>query len=196
MITAAPSTKAKATSRSVVAALGLLTATALTAPGLSAQHRGPMARAAAPRVLALVERALRHAEGLELTGGQQDQLEAIRADMVERRVDHSARMMRLASEARAGLTETGAVREALATMREEAGGSRRALREKYGEVLTDEQRQRLRRLTRRAAWHPRGARGGGPGWDRGWGKRGRGAMERGRRGDRFRGWWPPERPRR
>ena len=176
----------KPLARTAAATLGLLATMALAAPDLSAQRRGSAPRATTPGALTLVERALRLGERLELTQAQREQLESIRADMVEQRVAHSARMMRRASEVRAGLSEPGAVREALAAMREEAGANRRELRGKYDEIFTDEQKHQLRRLVRQAAWRQQGARGRGPGWDRGRGIRGRGAMDRGRGGDRFR----------
>ncbi|MDE2764379.1 MAG: Spy/CpxP family protein refolding chaperone [Gemmatimonadota bacterium] len=181
----------KPLARTATATFGLLAAMALAVPDLSAQRRGSATRAATPGALTVVERALRHGDRLELTQAQREQLETIRAGMVDQRAEHSARMMRLASEARAGLGEPGAVREALAAMREKAGASRRELRGKYDEIFTDEQKQLLRRLARQATWRQRGARRGGPGWDRGRGIRGRGAVDRGRGGDRFRGRRPP-----
>lgn len=173
------------------ATFGILAAVAVAAPELSAQRRGFAPPAPASGALTVVERALRHGDRLELAQAQREQLEAIRAGMVNQRAEHSARMMRLASEVRAGLSERGAVREALASMREKAGASRRELRGKYDEIFTDEQKQQLRRLARQATWRQRGARRGGPGWDRGRGIRGRGAADRGRGGDRFRGRRPP-----
>ena len=194
MITA-PFTISRPQSRTAAATLGLLAALAVAAPDLTAQRRGPAPRSPDPAALHLVERALRLGDRLELTREQRDQLESIRAGMVEQQADHSARMMALASEVRAGLGESGAVREALAAMREEAGASRQELlRGQYDEIFTDEQKQQLRRLTHQGAWCQRGVAGRGPGWDRGRGIRGRGAMDRGRRGDRFRGWRPPGEP--
>ena len=186
-----PCTIPKPMSRTAAATFGLLAAIAVAAPGLAAQPPGPPPRTTAPAALTLVERALRLGERLELTRKQRDRLEAIRAGMVERRADHSARRMRLASEVRAGIREAGTVREELAAMREEAGASRQELRGQYDEIFTDEQKQQLRRLIRKRAWRQRGAPGRGPNWDRGRGMRGRGAMDRGREGDRFRGGRPP-----
>jgi len=193
MITA-PFAISKPTSKIGAATFGILAAMAVAAPDLSAQRRGSTPRVAAPGALTVVERALRHGDRLELTQAQREQLEAIRAGMVDQRAEHSARMMRLASEVRAGLSEPGAVREALAGMRKKAGASRRELRGKYEEIFTDEQKQQLRRLARQGAWLQRGVRGRGPGWDRGRGIRGRGAMDRGRGGERFRGRRPPRGP--
>ena len=176
--------------RTVAATFGLLTAIAIAAPGLTAQRRGSGPQADAPEALMLVERALRLGDRLELTAGQRDQLEAIRVGIVQQHAKRSARMMSLSSEVRAGISEVGAVREALAAMREEAGTSRRELRGKYDKIFTDEQKQQLRRLNRQGAWRQRGMRGRGPGWERGRGMRGRGPADRGRGGDRFRGWRP------
>lgn len=177
MITA-PFAISKPTSTTAAATFGLLAALALAAPGLSGQRPSSMPRASAPGALRVVERAMRFGDRLALTQEQREQLEEVRADMVEKRADRSARMMRLASEARAGLGEAGAVREALAAIRREARAGRREFRSRYGEVFTDEQKRQLRRLDRRWAWRQRGARGGGhPGWDRRHGVRGRGAID-------------------
>ena len=59
------------------------------------------------------------------------------------------------------------------------------------DISHPEGKQLLRRLARQATWRQRGVRRGGPGWDRGRGIRGHGAVERGRGGDRFRGRRPP-----
>lgn len=184
-------TISKPTSRVAAATFGILAAMAVAAPDLSGQRRGSAPRATTPGALTVVERALRFGDRLELTQAQRGQLDAIRVGMVDQQAEHSARMMRLASEVRAGLSEPGAVREALAAMRDKAGASRRELRGKYDEIFTDEQKQQLRRLARQGAWHQRGARRGGPGWDRDRGVRGRGAMDRGRGGGGLRGRRPP-----
>lgn len=176
------------------ATFGILAAIAVAAPDLSAQRRGFAPPAPASGALTVVERALRHGDRLELTQAQREQLEAIRAGMVDQRAEHSARMMRLASEVRAGLSERGAVREALASMREKAGAGRRELRGKYDEIFTDEQKLLLRRMARQEMGRQRGAGVRGSGWDRGRGIRGRGAMDRGRDGNRFRGRRPPGGP--
>lgn len=190
MITQHPAIQ-KPLSRTVAATFGLLAAIAIAAPGLTAQRWGSAPRADAPVALTLVERALRHGDRLELTPEQSDQLEAIRTGLVEQRAARSTRMMKLASEVRAGISEASAVRKALAAMREKAGASRRELRGKYDGIFTDGQKQQLRRLTRQGAWRQRGVPGRGSGWDRDRGRRGRGEMDRGRGGGRFRGWWPP-----
>lgn len=186
-----PHTVSRPVHRHLAATIVLAAAMAAAAPHLEAQRRGSPHRTADRSALQLVERALRLGDRLELTPEQRDRLEAIRTGMVERQADRSARRMRLASEVRAGLSEAGAVREALAAMREESGTSRREFRAQYAEIFTDEQKQQLRRLVRQGAWRQRSARGRGPGWSRGRGPGGRGAMDRGRGGDRFRGWRPP-----
>ena len=181
----------KPPSRTVAATFGLLAAIAIATPGLTAQRRGSAPRSDAPVALTLVERALRLGDRLELTSEQRGRLEAIRTGLVEQRAARSTRMMKLASEVRSGISEAGAVREALAAMREKAGANRRELRGKYDDIFTDEQQQQLRRLTRLGAWRQRGVQGRGPAWDRDRGRRGPGEMDRGRGGGRFRGWWPP-----
>ena len=186
-----PFTITKPLARTAAATIGLLATMSLAAPDLSGQRRDSAPRIATTGALTVVERALRHSDRLELTQSQREQLEAIRTGMVDQRAKHSARIMRLTSEMRAGLSEPGAVREAVAAMREKAGASRRELRGKYDEIFTDEQKLLLRRLARQGTWHQRGVRGRGPGWDRGRGIRGRGAVDLGRGGDRFQGRRPP-----
>jgi len=190
MITA-PHTVSRPVHGHLAVTIVLVAAMSVATPDLAAQRRGPAQNTTDRSALQLVERALRLGDRLELTPEQRDRLEAIRTGMVERRADHSARRMRLASEVRAGLSEAGAVRGALAAMREESATGRREFRAQYGEIFTDEQKQQLRRLNRQGAWRQRSARGRGPGWNRGRGIRDRGAMDRGRGGDRFRGWRPP-----
>ena len=180
---------------------------AVAVPDLSAQRRGSARTAVGTNP---VELSLRLAERLELTQEQRDQLEAVRVGMLEQRAAHSAKLMSLQSEVRAGIRERGSIREALAPIREEAEAGRKALRDQYGGILTDEQKQELRQMTRRAAWRQgalrgrtetdrwRGARGrpamdrgrgmpGRPGMDRGRGIRDRGQLDRANRGIRDRG---------
>lgn len=141
-----------------------------------------------------VERVIRLADELELTGSQLDRLEAIRVELLEARAGHTVRRMELESEVRAGMQEPEAMR---AQARELAGEARELLggiRDRYAEILTDEQRDELRRLNRRAGWRDRGVRSGRAGdrfdrmrdsrgrrtgnrWD-GAANRWRGAMER------------------
>ena len=201
--------------RTAGATLAVAAMSTIAVPDLSAQRRGSAARAATGTTA--VEMSLRLAERLELTQEQRDQLEAVRVGMLEDRAEHSAKMMNLASEVRAGIRERNAVREEVAAIREEAATGRAALREQLDGILTDEQKDELRRLARRAAWRQsavrgrsgvdrrRGGRGrpgmdrgrGGRGWpgmDRGRGARGWPGMDRGRGGDRSRGWRRPGGP--
>ncbi|MXW19010.1 MAG: hypothetical protein F4123_04835 [Gemmatimonadetes bacterium] len=164
---------------------------AIAAADLSAQRRGPALRAASGTTA--VEMSLRLAERLELTQEQRDQLESIRVSMLEQRAGHTVRMMSLASEVRAGIRERSAIREEFAAIRGEAEEQRKSFREQYDGILTDEQKQELRQVTRRAAWR-RGAVRGRAGMDRWRGTRGRPAVDRGRGVggragiDRGRGW--------
>ena len=203
-------------SRAVLRAAGATFAAAavmaVAVPDLSAQRRGSAPRTAIGTNP--VELSLRLAERLELTQEQQDRLEAVRVGILEQRAAHSAKLMSLKSEVRAGIQERGSTREELAAIREEAEAGRNALREQYDGILTDEQKTELRQMTRRAAWRQgavrartgtdrwRGTRGrpgmdrgrgmpGRPGMDRGRGTRWRGQMDRGRGGDRSRGWRRP-----
>ena len=173
------------------ATFGLLAALAVSTADVTAQRPAPAPRAAAGGTA--VETALRLADRLELTQEQRGQLEAIRVELLEQRAAQSTRLMTLTSEVRAGISERGAIREELAAMREQGEESRKALRARYDEIFTDEQKQQLQRLNRMSAWRQQGARRG-PGMDRGRGIRDRGpmdrgirGMDRGRGGDRFRG---------
>lgn len=189
--------------RTAGATLAVAVMSAIAVPELSAQRRGSAGRAASGT--SAVEMSLRLAERLELTQEQRDRLEAVRVGMLEQRAEHSAKMMNLSSEVRAGIRERSAIREELAAIREEAVAGRAALREQYDGILTDEQKDELRRVTRRAAWRQdsmpgrpgvdrwRGTRGR-PGMDRGRGGRGRPGMDRGRGGDRSRNWRRPGAP--
>ena len=179
---------------------------AVTTPELSAQRGAARANQATRAATGAnsVETALRLAEHLELTPEQRDRLEALRVDMLARRAEHSAALMSLASEVRAGIRERGSVREQLAAAREDGRAGRQALVERYDGIITDEQKEELRRVTRRAAWRGNAQRGGGvnrwrqgrgrPGIDRGRGLRGREPGHRGRGGDRSRGWRRPGGP--
>lgn len=194
------STISNTLSRAAGATLAVATLSTVVAPDLSAQRRGSAARAATGA--AVVEMSLRLAERLELTQEQRDRLEAVRVGILAERAERSAKMMNLASELRAGIRERSAVREELAAIGEEAAARREALREQVGGILTDEQEEELRRVTRRAVWR-QGAVGGRPGegrWrgmrgrpgvDRWRGVRGRSGGDRGRGGDRSRGWRRP-----
>lgn len=153
-------------------ALGLIVALAASAPGAAAQRTGSGILRGAGNFG--VETAIRLADELELSGAQRDQLESIRVELLEMRTGQAARQMALLSEIQAGIREREAARQEFAgfteTMRETLGGAR----ERMQEILTDEQRDELRQLNRRATrgnqrswggrgvWDSRGAwRGGG-----------------------------------
>lgn len=186
----APFTISKTVFRAAGATITAAAMIAIAVPGLSAQRRG----AAAPAMTGMspVELSLRLAERLELTQEQRDQLEAVRVAMLEERTAHSAKLMSLQSEVRAGIRERTSVREEFSAIREEAEASRDALRDRYDRILTAEQKRELRQVTRRAAWR-QGAARGRAGGDRWRGQRGRAGMDRwrGQRGrpgmDRWRG---------
>jgi len=193
-------TISRAVLRTAGATFAAATVMSVAVPDLSAQRRGSARTAVATNP---VEQSLRLAERLELTQEQRDQLEAVRVGMLEQRAQHSAKLMSLQSEVRAGIRERGSIREALAPIREEAEAGRKALRDQYDGILTDEQKQELRQMTRRTAWRQGAVRGrtetdrwrdmrgrqgmdrgrgmpGRPGMDRGRGTRGQGQMDRGR----------------
>ncbi len=205
-------TISRAVLRTAGATFAAATLMSVAVPDLSAQRRGSAARATIGTNA--VEQSLRLAERLELTQEQRDQLEAVRVGMLEQRAQHSAKLMSLQSEIRAGIRERGSIREELVGIREAAEASRKTLTEQYGGILTDEQKTQLRQMTRRTAWRQGAVRGrtetdrwrgtrGRQGMDRGRGTRGqgqmdrgrdirgRGQMDRGRGGDRSRGWRRP-----
>lgn len=156
-----------------VAALTLAATTALAAQALEGQRRGNAGIGARTAMGSAVEEIMRRADALELTEQQQDQLEALRVEVLEERTAQSARLMTLASEVRAGIREPASMREELATLREAGTATRGNLRDRLGEILTDDQREELRQLTRRALW-----RRGGVDRDRRWPR----AQQRRRRG--------------
>lgn len=127
-----------------------------------------------------VERVIRLADELELTEAQREQLESIRVELLEARASETVRRMELLSEIQAGIREPEAMR---AHARELAGQARESLREmrgRYEEILTEEQREELRRLNRRNALRDRGVRSrrGNERFQRMRNYRGRGAMDR------------------
>ena len=153
------------------------------APGLEAQRHGKGAALGDPMAhAAMVERVLRHGDKFELTDDQRSRLEALRGEAVERRVEHATAMIRLSSEAKAGLLEDGAARGKLANMRKAAVENEKKLHERFAAILTDEQLEGLKKAA--------GKRGGGPGMRRGGARGGGGRWMRGRgaRGSRMNGW--------
>lgn len=192
-------TISRAALRTAGATVAAAAVMAVAVPDLSAQRRGSARTAIGTNP---VELSLRLAERLELTQEQRDQLESVRVGMLEQRAQHSAKLMSLQSEVRAGIRERGSIREEFVAIREEAEAGRKALGEQYDGILTDEQKQELRQMTRRTAWRQGAVRGqtgtdrwrgtrGRPGMDRGRGIRGRGQTDRRRGGDRSRGWRRP-----
>lgn len=143
-----------------VAAFTLAATTATAAQALASQQRGNAGIGTRGAAGSPVEQVMRRADALELTEQQQDQLEALRVEVLEERTAHSAKLMTLASEVRAGIREPASMREELATLREAGAATRGNLRDRLGEILTDDQQGELRQLTRRAAW--RDGRGATP----------------------------------
>ena len=99
-----------------------------------------------------VESVIRLADELELSAAQQEQLEAIRVELLETQTSRAVRQMEMISEIRAGIREPEALRadamELAGQARETLGG----MRERYDAILTEEQREELRQLNRRTAW--------------------------------------------
>lgn len=123
----------------------------------------------------MLERVLRHGDRLDLTDDQRGRLEELRADVVERRAEHAAALIRLSSEARAGLLEDEAARDRLAEMRRASVEHEKRLHEHFAAILTEEQMAGLKEAAaKRGGEHRMGRgrmRGGHGGWMRGRGVR-------------------------
>lgn len=146
------------------------------APELAAQHRGKGATHGDRMGHAtMLERVLRHGDRLDLTDDQRGQLEELRVDAVEQRAEHAAALIRLRSEARAGLLEGGAARDRLAEMRKASVEKEKKLHEHFAAILTEEQMAGLKEAAAKRGGGPRmrrgGVRGGHGGWMRGRGMR-------------------------
>lgn len=139
---------------------------------LAAQHRGKGAMHGGRTGHAtMLERVLRHGDRLDLTDDQRGRLEELRVDAVERRTEHAAALIRLRSEARAGLLEDGAARDRLAEMRRASVEKEKKLHEDFAAILTEEQMAGLKKAAAKRGGGPRmrrgGVRGGHGGWMRG-----------------------------
>lgn len=116
---------------------------------LEAQRQGSAAAAGS----APVERAIRLADELDLTADQQTRLEAIRVAILEERTSQVAALMALRSEIAAGMREPEALREAFSAQWREG---RESLREQLNEILTEDQREELQRMSRLGSVRQRG----------------------------------------
>lgn len=159
------------------AALTLMLAMVVTTTGLQAQRQGPGGRAAAGS--GAVERAIRLADELELNTDQSAQLEALRIELLEQRTAQTTAMLALRSEVAAGIREPEAMRQVVAERLREGRAAGESLRNRVGEILTDEQQEELRGMNRRAMWRQRGIRDRSRIEARG-GQRGGRAFDRGR----------------
>ena len=149
------------------AVFGLMVAAMAVAPELTAQqrwggaNRGDGAWGRSGNLT--VEQVIRLADELELTEAQREELESVRVELLDARTSRAVRQMVMLSEVRAGIREPEAIRagagEAARETREMLGG----VRERLSGILTEDQREELRRLNRRAAlreWGARDGRGG------------------------------------
>ncbi len=176
-----------------VAAFALVATIAIGTPELTAQRQGPGMRSRDARA-GTVERAIRLADELQLTQAQQEQLESIRVDLLEQRTSRAVRFMTLTSEVQAGIREPEAVRQDHAALREGLGTSVTAFRDRFTEVLGEEQRAQLRQMDRRGTVRQRETRRGSR-FERQRGMRRQVGVDRGRGGTRFRGRGRPGRGR-
>lgn len=160
----------------LTAAFGLIVALAASAPQATAQRAGPGTWRAGGAVS--VESVIRLADELELSGTQREALESIRLEMLEMRISRTSEQMTLLSEIQAGMREREAMRpeisQSVRTARETLGGTRETLQE----ILTEEQADKLRQLSRRTIRSNRGAWGPGGAWGRGGAWRDRGGPDR------------------
>ncbi len=176
-----------------VAAFALVAAIAIGTPELTAQRQGPGMRSRDARA-GTVERAIRLADELQLTQAQQDQLESIRVDLLEQRASQAVTFMTLTSEVQAGIREPEAVRRELAALRDGLGTSVTAFRDRFTEVLSEDQRAQLRQMDRRGTVRQRGIQRGSR-FERQRGMRRQPGADRGQDGTRFRGRGRPGRGR-
>ncbi|MXX55551.1 MAG: hypothetical protein F4X15_13770 [Gemmatimonadetes bacterium] len=166
------------------AALAILFAAAIAPSGLDAQRQGSRARAAAGA--APVERAIRLADELELTADQRTQLEGMRTELLEQRTARAAALMALRSEMAAGIREPEAMRQELTEQWRGGADARESLRDRFAEILTEDQREELQRMNRRTIARQRGPANRGR-IDRQRGPRGTRSFDRGHRPSRSRG---------
>lgn len=166
-------------------ALTLALAMVASTTGLEAQRQGAGGRVAVGS--GAVERTIRLADELELTADQRARLEAIRVELLEQRTAQTTEMLALRSEVAAGIREPEAVRAVLADRVSAARAAGESVRDRLGEILTDEQQEELRGMNRRAAWRQRGMRDRSRVGQRGWRGDRRFDRGRGRSGQRGRG---------
>ena len=138
------------------AALTVALAMTVTTTGLQAQRQGAGGRMVGGG--GAVERAIRLADELGLTADQKTQLDAIRAELLEQRTARTTAMLTLRSEVAAGMREPEAVREVIVEHLGAARAAAESVRDRMGEILTDEQQRELRSMTRRTMWRQRPAR--------------------------------------
>ncbi len=114
------------------------------APGCMTRAGGRMMGAGAG-----IEGIMRMRERLKLTDSQFQQLDAIRSEVVQRRVRHQARMEELRSRMLAGEVTRGALVDSVTAWREGAAAMRQAQRDRVQSVLTDAQKDTLQTLVQR-----------------------------------------------
>ena len=132
-------------------ALGLTAVVAVESAEGQRNRRGPAQS---------VEQALRLADELELTGEQRESLESMRQELVTERIQRSNELIELRSQVGAGIREPEAMRSHVEGMRSAAMDAAEARREQLTRLLTEDQRQALRSMTRHSRDGFRGRRGG------------------------------------
>jgi hypothetical protein len=114
-----------------------------------------------------VEAALRMREQLKLSDAQVNQLEALRKDIVAQRQNSAREMIDLRSRIAAGSLEREEARKQLQSRREAMRTALTQRHEQLGRILTEEQRDDLRRVQRQHARRMMRGERGPRGIDRG-----------------------------
>ena len=147
----------------------ILVLTGTLALPLEAQRgpRGSGFRDGGPQVTSVVELALAQRVGLELVDQQVEQLNALRLELLDERIQAMAERMSLQSDLRAGEITAADMREAMEAQRDAMEGGRDEVETRLAEILTEDQLDELSRTGRRGrlggAVGPRGFGRGGPG---------------------------------
>lgn len=131
--------------KSAAVAAMLVSATVPAAAQDSKRERGGQ------RDFVSVEAALRLREELKLSSSQVSQLEALRKEIVAQRKKESSERIDLQSRIAAGLVERDKMRDQMESSREDMRKALEKRKEQLDHILTDEQRDQLKRSHRERA---------------------------------------------
>lgn len=118
-------------------------------PAAPQQAPGRMMRAGGTMMGAGVEGIMRLRDRLKLTDSQFKRLDAVRSEMVQRRIQHQARAEELRSRVIAGEATPGTLVDSMAAWRKAGADAREQDRQRIESVLTDAQKDTLQTLVRR-----------------------------------------------